>query len=743
MSSVFIRAYKRVNPQRTPEESYPLRLSILLCVLIAEVTILAMGYYSSVNIVAVPLLTIAGYTYSWRARHQRNLLVKLILSILVIAASLLFLREMITSLYDTRLPLIKLLLWLQVLHSFDVPSRKDLKFSLASGATLIAAGAVLSTGMVYVAGLLSFSAAAIVALIYFYLSEEGERLGRLLNVRPRQVIAFAGATWIVGALAAIPLLLAIPQNLEARLYALPVSELQHFLGDFSGEVENPEYQTGGDPFAGPPRFSPDAYFGFNQYMDLRSRGRLSDDIVLKVRGADYSFYRGVVFDEYNGKGWEIGEELLEELEADPQPFDLNFPNTLVPRIKTRVETFYVEQDLPNIIFAGWKPVSLFFPADRIKTDQFQSIRSPYQLTEGTVYSVVTDYPIYDYDLLRRFPRADSGETPADDNYLQLPLAGAPGLDRVKQLAEEVTAPYDTRYDKVKAVEEYLKANYPYDLDVPPQDDDMDAVAYFLFEQKAGYCEHFASAMAVMLRSVDISTRVVTGYAGGEYNPFTALWEIRQSDAHAWVEVDFGAAGWVPFDPTPGFAFPEAGDGGQSPWIIGKVFSYLDAAFGDGPLGAMAASVASGARSFTGLMLGLPLLPLAAGLIAAILALSGLWKPATRLIRRRARRRMLVRSLGVEYRRQPVLREYLILAQSLDRLGLSRRRDETLRQFSERVSRYLRDDDFRVLSQMVERIRYGDLTYDDDVARARGLAAVVRDRIRSSSAAGAGRATGPA
>lgn len=739
MPPFLVKIYAKLNPSRPPEDSLPLRLSILVCVLIAEATILAMGYYSTLNLLAIPLLTVAGYAYSWKARRRRNLALKLLLSILVAATAFIFLRELISSLYDTRLPLIKLLLWLQVLHSFDVPSRKDLKFSLASGATLIAAGAVLSTSMVYVAGLLMFSAAAITALIYFYLSEEGERLQRRLAVKPHQVLTYAGVTWVAGLLVALPLLLAIPQNLEARLYALPISNLQRFLGDFSGDVVNPAYESGGNPFQRPPQFSPDAYFGFNAYMDLRSRGQLSDDVVLKVRSADYGFYRGMVFDEYNGKGWEISDEFFEKLEAEPQPFELIFPNALVPRIQTRVETFYVEQDLPNIIFVGWKPVSLFFPSNRIKVDQFQSLRSPYQLTEGTVYSVVTDRPVYDYDLLRRFPRGGAEAEPLNDQYLQLPVAGEPGLDRVRQLAQQVTQPYDTRYDKARAVEDYLKQNYPYDLDIPPQDKEMDAVAYFLFEERAGYCEHFASAMAVMLRSVNIPTRIVTGYTGGEYNPFTALWEIRQSDAHAWVEVDFGAAGWVPFDPTPGFEYPATGGEGQSPWVMGKLLSYLDGVFGEGPLGSLAASTTTTLRSSMNFVMALPLASIALGLPLLVLAAAGLWRLLAIARRRWRRRRLLVDSLGSEYRRHPVLREYLRLAERLQWLGLSRRPDETLKQFSTRVSDYLDTDEFNSLSEMVERIRYGDLCFEGDRSQARELATAVRGCIGSS----AGAATRPA
>ena len=98
--------------------------------------------------------------------------------------------------------------------------------------------------------------------------------------------------------------------------------------------------------------------------------------------------------------------------------------------------------------------------------------------------------------------------------------------------------------------QYLKETYPYDLSIPPQREEMDAVEYFLFEQKRGYCEQFSSSLAVMARSLGIPARVATGYAPGEYNPFTGYYDVRASDAHAWVEVYFPGYGWSTFDPTP-------------------------------------------------------------------------------------------------------------------------------------------------------------------------------------------------
>jgi len=707
-----VRAYGRLNPRHIPEDSPGLRLSVLAAVLIAEVTIFSMGYYNAIETVAVPALTIAGFTYSWKFRRRRNLLMKFILSILVVAVAVLFVRELATSFLDTRLPLIKLLLWLQVLHSFDVPARRDLKFSLASGLTMIAAGAVLSTGMAYIAGLALFSVAAVVSLLYFQIAETSQKATRILGAGPAQIIAYGAFAWLAGVAMAVPLLLAMPQSTQAKLHSLPISSLQQIFGDFSPKVSNPFYSSDGNPFDQPPRFDPESYYGFNPYMDLRSRGNLSDDIVLKVRSDSYDLYRGIVFDHYNGKGWEISSDETVDVTTDEPPIDLDIPGTSVVQIHTEIKSFFVQTDLPNIIFTSWKPRQLFFPANRIKVDDYGSLRSPFELTEGTVYSVITEQPSYSGKTLRNYPR--TGDLPAGNEYTNLP--GSEEMLDVARLSQEVTRDYSTRYDKVLAIEGYLKQNYSYDLDVPPQTKDEDAVAYFLFEEKRGYCEHFASAMVVMARNAGIPARVVTGYTGGTYNPFTGLWEIRQSDAHAWVEVFFGSAGWVPFDPTPGFDVPTSQNQKQSPWLAGKIFSYLEDVLGGGPVGNVLASVGGALKSIIAFTLSIPL-KLLAGLALIIAAV--VW--GGRIVRERflgeyRRRRQIMGSLGEDYSREEVLKEYLALALRLQKQGLVRRHDETLREFARRVSCYVGANEFMDLSVIVERLRYEEVVLPEKSTR---------------------------
>ena len=131
------------------------------------------------------------------------------------------------------------------------------------------------------------------------------------------------------------------------------------------------------------------------------------------------------------------------------------------------------------------------------------------------------------------------------NYLQLPR-----LDpRVTPLAEQITAAESNNYDKAVALERYLRMHYGYTLQLG-RSARRDPLAYFLFERKQGHCEYFASAMAVMLRTLKIPSRVVNGFRTGEFNDVTSQYLVRASNAHSWVEAYFPRYGWISFDPTP-------------------------------------------------------------------------------------------------------------------------------------------------------------------------------------------------
>jgi hypothetical protein len=142
-----------------------------------------------------------------------------------------------------------------------------------------------------------------------------------------------------------------------------------------------------------------------------------------------------------------------------------------------------------------------------------------------------------------------------DRYLNVPVS-MPA--RVAVLARKIVSDAGavTPFDKAKAIETYLRANYAYNTNISPPNNDEDRIYWFLFEGKEGYCEYYAGAMVVMLRDLGIPTRLAGGYAPGVYDPTTGEYTIRESSAHAWPEVYFPTYGWVAFEPTPSQAVIE-------------------------------------------------------------------------------------------------------------------------------------------------------------------------------------------
>jgi hypothetical protein len=176
-------------------------------------------------------------------------------------------------------------------------------------------------------------------------------------------------------------------------------------------------------------------------------------------------------------------------------------------------------------------------------DPTQSLRMPSNSFTNIRYEGFSILPKVAPEKLR----AASTDYPQEilSTYLQLP----PLDPRIPQLASQITARARTPYDKTVAIESYLRTRFAYTLELTGKPGD-DPLAHFLFETRAGHCEYFASAMAVMLRTLGIPSREVNGFLPGEYNDLGGDYIVRASDAHSWVEVYFPGSGWFTFDPTP-------------------------------------------------------------------------------------------------------------------------------------------------------------------------------------------------
>jgi hypothetical protein len=140
---------------------------------------------------------------------------------------------------------------------------------------------------------------------------------------------------------------------------------------------------------------------------------------------------------------------------------------------------------------------------------------------------------------------------------------------VRRLARDITRDATNNYDRARAIENYLRVNFGYTLELPTHTV-SDPIADFLFERKRGHCEYFASSMAIMLRTLRIPARIVNGFRGAEFNRVSGSYVVRARQAHSWVEAYFPDQGWITFDPTPAA-------GNASPEGFGELALYLDAA----------------------------------------------------------------------------------------------------------------------------------------------------------------------
>jgi transglutaminase-like putative cysteine protease len=180
-------------------------------------------------------------------------------------------------------------------------------------------------------------------------------------------------------------------------------------------------------------------------------------------------------------------------------------------------------------------------------DDITALHADGTVPRGQQYSVISMVSKATADEIR------SAGTDYEDwvrqRYLSIP-ATVP--QSVRDLAVKVLtdAGATTPYDMAKALESYLRKNYQYNINIPQPPAGIDRVEWFLFQGKEGYCEYYASAMIVMLRSLGVPSRMATGYAPGTYDSKSQSYIVRESAAHAWPEVYFPGYGWEEFEPTP-------------------------------------------------------------------------------------------------------------------------------------------------------------------------------------------------
>ena len=289
-----------------------------------------------------------------------------------------------------------------------------------------------------------------------------------------------------------------------------------------------------------------------------------DTLVFTAKASKGQYWRVETKDVYTGKGWITS--------SNPVRRSFNQENTVLNWYEEKTGRELAEAHItlnirynhliyPLELLSVQADPDVLFSVNPL-TEKINTIRgtSPISLEE---YSVTYNYPQFPVEQLRDLKDENFGISLESNEefikqYTQLPEELP---ERVRELAEEITALDSNRYQKVRSIESYFKqSDFSYDrknVGVPGNDEDY--VDQFLFDTKRGYCDNFSTSMIVLLRSVGIPARWVKGYSDGEYVGTTEdglrSYEITNNNAHSWVEAYFPGYGWIPFEPTIGFTNP--------------------------------------------------------------------------------------------------------------------------------------------------------------------------------------------
>ena len=585
---VKIQRQMAMMPKTSPEESLLLRVLVQSMVVVGIIAT-DVAAETSLSLWAIPL-SIIGATWSWYHRHGRNIGVKFGLALAMLGALGYFVAHLVGSMNDTRLVLAELLVQMQVIHTFDLPRRKDLGYSMTIGLILISVAGTLSQTLTFAPLLLLFLTIAIPVLFLDYRSRLD--LTPLTITSPTQITKI-GLPWrklgqLLGLVVGIGLVIfALMPRFPGYQGSLPMSapikyEQKKF--DVKG-INNPGYQRKGRAGRskdlqidgkggngdGDEKLDDTSYYGFNSRIDRNMRGVMKPKLVMRVRSQAPGFWKALAFDRYTGQGWEISRNNATKkvLRSDwDYKFTLAYPITKIPT-KQVIQSYTALEELPNII-PGMSAINeLYFPTSEIALDPEGVVRSPVGLQPGLTYTVVSQVPYRDRALL---DRASTKYPPnISKYYLQIPPEIAPKLQQytqglvansTRQQVGKNSPALTSTYATALYLAQYLKQHYrlptdPLTLDRVPESTDV--ASWFLFRcegksttcQAGGYADDFVTTYTMILRSIGIPARLIVGFDAGKFNPFTGFYEVSNTDAHALTEVYFPDYGWFAFDPIPG------------------------------------------------------------------------------------------------------------------------------------------------------------------------------------------------
>jgi protein-glutamine gamma-glutamyltransferase len=552
----------QANRPGPPEHSVSFRVASAASVCIAALACWSQGELNPAMTVFVIAATVAGNLLSyWRREHPWPA-VKPILAVCAIGGFAWFISTVSRNatpgdIATVEAPLAVLFAWVLCTHAFDVPARRDVAYSLAGSAALMAVAAAQSVDLGLGVYVVAWLAVSIWGLVAMWQSMSGSSGVPWLNLGLAGLVVVVVAILLVSVLPAphVSTSLIFPSS---SANSSPVSSANNLT---DGSASLPAHAA--SP-TGPTRVG--GFLGFAKSLDTAVRATLGNQVVMRVRASRPSFWVGQTYDQWNGQSWSstlpaAGPHVV-KLETG-SPFDIPLSPDQQAELSpsnTDVQTFYLAESGPNLVFHADNAQRVYLQSKSVFLTGDGTIVSAASMGAGTVYTVVSDdntasaADLRSATLPEALAAASTPLSPAQRvRFLQLPHA----YPRVQALAGRITAgigspssPHTAfTYDKVEAIEDWMSSHIKYTTDIPPLAPGADAVDSFLFGSRLGYCEQISTATVVMLRTLGIPARETVGYVPGSYDPITDLYDVQAKDAHAWVQVWFPGYGWQNFDPT--------------------------------------------------------------------------------------------------------------------------------------------------------------------------------------------------
>jgi transglutaminase-like putative cysteine protease len=445
---------------------------------------------------------------------------------------------------------VHLVLFTMVVRLFSLQKTRDHYTLAVLSFLMVLASAVLTVGSVF---LFSFAIFLLVAVVTFVLMEMRHSVSAEQTHAQDPRVTFPSQRMVYGLVAIAPVLMLMIMAGSFLIFFMLPRISSRYLSAYTP--------------------TSDVSTGFTDRIQLGRIGQIqqSSAVVMHIeiqndtRGVYDLKWRGIALSNFNGSEWSNSDDQIRLQPASDGSYRLApllKPHGAAPLTGRSIHYHVLMEPLgTNVFFLAEKPQSLQGNFRQVTMDG-----------GGAVYDLDTDHPITRYDADSQLGEVDSDDLRLSPNtapagmekYLELQ---PPPDGRIPKLAEEITTKAPSNYDKAVALEQYLSTHFGYTLELP-HSPSKDPVANFLFERKKGHCEYFASSMAVMLRSLHIPSRIITGFRGGEFNDLTGQYIVRASDAHSWVEAYFPGSGWISFDPTPA---------GNAPAGWSRMQLYIDAA----------------------------------------------------------------------------------------------------------------------------------------------------------------------